>query len=618
MEHFLINSSVCLFVLWLFYKLALENSSWHHWKRFYLIGALLISSIIPFIVIETIVIPIQETSIAEIADLSTGKAAIEAQNFEINGLYILMAVYLIGVAVMLWRFGKNFYSFTIKPDDEVSQYKIYPLILRQEITVPHSFFNRIFVNAKTYKKDLIPEVVLEHEKAHLDQKHSIDIVFIELLLVFFWFNPIFYIIRYSMKLNHEFLADRSVIQQGVNTMTYQELILQHATNSYQHSMANTFHFPIIKKRFNIMKTNTSKANGLLRSLAVIPILTFLIISCGKEEIQLEEISNKNLPQKIVSFVNNKIDDNKTFLINGTEYSAPKVIEELKDYPNAGMDLGFKYNEKSIISIDTNRFESEENLQNALNMLIEETSGKSFAEEQIPEYNRLAKKHKAYMDKNNTLIAWKDDTSRMQDLYHSMTQEQRDNNESWPYLGRVSDLKPGQVPPPPPPAPAQKQQNPPTQKEVGAYNAWAKKIHSETTQLSGNAKLLPIVDEHSLSKFLEIYKRMSQTQKNQSIEFPFPGLKDSQHSFMSDTLTEKQAATKNQIADYNAWARIINSAMEKAEATNNKSLYPIVKQKDHDKYYNIYRNIMTETQRKNSEPWPSFPPPPAPHNSPSPE
>jgi hypothetical protein len=517
MEHFIVNSSVCLFVLWLFYKLVLENTSWHHWKRFYLLGAIGVSLIIPFIVVETIVIPLQNNPLVGLGNLNSSETIVEDKKFEINWLYVWMGIYFIGVAIMLWRFGKNIYSFRIKNDDQIDRYSIYQLILRQGITVPHSFFNRIFVSATDRKKDLIPDAVLKHEKAHLDQKHSVDILLIELLLILFWFNPLFYMIRYSIKLNHEFLADRSVIQQGFSTHQYQELILEHATNSYQQSIANTFHFPIIKKRFSIMKTKTSKTSGLMRSLAIIPVLTLLILSCGKEEIQLEkqkeasiiekefkdkiivlensdqvtidgqeysfknedgkyhfydskgeqfdykskgyqvlfvkyvpEESNLNLPQQIVKFVDNSIDDNKTFLIDGKKYSVNEMIKRLNKYPNATVNLGFKYNEKSIINVDTSRFQSDKSLQNTLNILIEETKGKPFAEQEITEYNRLAKKHKAYMDEHNTLIVWKDETSLMQDIYHSMTKEQQLNNEPWPYLGRANDVKPGQVPPPPPP------------------------------------------------------------------------------------------------------------------------------------------------------------------------
>jgi hypothetical protein len=82
-------------------------------------------------------------------------------------------------------------------------------------------------------------------------------------------------------------------------------------------------------------------------------------------------------------------------------------------------------------------------------IIEDLSSKD-----IEEYNRLAKKHKAYMEEHNNLICWKDETKRMQTIYHSMNEEQRANNEPWPFTGKHNgvDYEGGQIPPPPPPPP----------------------------------------------------------------------------------------------------------------------------------------------------------------------
>ncbi|WP_438969114.1 M56 family metallopeptidase [Nonlabens sp.] len=289
MEHFLINSTVCLFVLWLCYKLLLENSSWHELKRWYLLGALILSLSIPFIVVETVIVPIQEMPFVNVYgnNFTTVTPAIQQMTqeteFTVNWFYVGLIFYLIGVVVMLWRFGRNLYVFRIGREDIVRFYKNYQLVLRNQFTIPHSFIKRIFVSREDYETNQVPEVILEHEKAHLDQKHSIDILFIELLLIVFWFNPLLYVIKYSIKLNHEFLADQAVLNQGISTSVYQKLILKQATTGYQKTLANTFTFPIIKKRFHIMKTNSSKTSLLLRSLVIVPIIAVLIVSCGKEK-----------------------------------------------------------------------------------------------------------------------------------------------------------------------------------------------------------------------------------------------------------------------------------------------------------------------------------------------
>ncbi|MDP5077468.1 MAG: peptidase M56, partial [Nonlabens sp.] len=205
MEHFLINSSVCLFVLWLVYKLLLENTSWHVFKRVYLLGAIIISVVIPFLVVKTVFVPVQELPVLEFQNSMAVPQVTHVTaetGFAIDWVYVALGLYLLGVCIMLFRFTKNLLAFKIQKNDVVSNYASYLLILRGEVTVPHSFWNRIFVSKKQYEQDLIPTVVLEHEKTHLDQKHSLDVLFVELLLVLFWFNPVLYMLRYAIKLNH--------------------------------------------------------------------------------------------------------------------------------------------------------------------------------------------------------------------------------------------------------------------------------------------------------------------------------------------------------------------------------------------------------------------------------
>jgi beta-lactamase regulating signal transducer with metallopeptidase domain len=441
MEHFLINSSICLFVLWLAYKLLLENTSWHSFKRWFLIGSLIISLCIPFIVVETIVIPIEQTSFAAY-DLTVEETIIEETALEVNWWYITLGIYIIGFAVMLWRFCKNLNSFRIQNEDEISSYKTYQLILRNQITIPHSFLKRIFVSKKDHGTNKIPAVVLEHEKAHLDQKHSLDILFIESLIVLLWFNPLLYIIRYSMKLNHEFLADRVVLNQGISTTEYQQTLLDHATISYQQAMANTFTFPIIKKRFHIMKTHTSNTSLVLRSLALVPILALLIISCGKEEtefIEIEEtvIEEQQNNRKLIAVDPSDPEGNIT--INGAPHFYKIKGDKIEIYDQNGNLQDFESQGYEIVKADE-IIEVVEVIEN-------------LTPEDISTYNQLAKKHEQYMKLNDQLIVWENETAHMQTIFNSMNEEQRAANEPWPFTGTHYGVayKPGQIPPPPPPA-----------------------------------------------------------------------------------------------------------------------------------------------------------------------
>lgn len=289
MTHFLF-SSLCLLAFWLFYKLALENISWHRFKRFYLLGVLVVSVVIPFIVVKVNYINIQPQFFNS-STVSDGPAMIlnpvtdhgvvlPASAFDWWQLIGIM--YIIGFVVMTVRFGRNLWSLKINSSDEISRLGRYTLVKKDGLSVPCSFMNRIYIP----KNKEVPTHILDHEKAHLDQRHSWDIIFIELILIVFWFHPLIYLMKYSIKLNHEFLADQAVLKNGFPLSNYQKSLLEFIQWEDQKQLAHTYNFPLIKKRFTIMNTKTKNSQAILRTLAIIPVLGLLIISCGKEKEEL--------------------------------------------------------------------------------------------------------------------------------------------------------------------------------------------------------------------------------------------------------------------------------------------------------------------------------------------
>lgn len=148
----------------------------------------------------------------------------------------------------------------------------------EQIEVPHTFFNFIFLNKNKFENNQIPPEVLLHEQTHAKQKHSLDIIFIELLQVVFWFNPLVYWLKKEVKLNHEFLADQDVINQGVDTKTYQTILLQFSSNQQELALANAINYSSIKKRFTLMKTQTPKRTKWIRSVLLLPLLALLLYS----------------------------------------------------------------------------------------------------------------------------------------------------------------------------------------------------------------------------------------------------------------------------------------------------------------------------------------------------
>jgi hypothetical protein len=161
-------------------------------------------------------------------------------------------------------------------------------VLMNEKVTPHTFLRYIFFNKQTFEYQHIPKEVVWHEETHAKQRHSIDIILVEALQVVLWFNPLLYVMKTSIKLNHEFLADQGVLYKGVNPSVYQEILLQFSTRSTVANLANAINHSSIKKRFTIMKSYTSKRTLLLRSLLLIPVIAFTLYSFSSKETIVQE------------------------------------------------------------------------------------------------------------------------------------------------------------------------------------------------------------------------------------------------------------------------------------------------------------------------------------------
>ena len=291
MEIYILKSAACLGILYLFYKLFLENENMHVFKRFYLLGTIFISFLIPLITFTTFVNP-SETISPVIFTNTIGEDSNSLSFLEALPT-ILWSFYFIGVAFFTFRFGKNLISLVlkIKRNPKLNVQSHINVLLQKQV-IPHTFFKYIFLNKSKYEAMEIPEEVLLHEQTHAIQKHSIDILLIEVFQIIFWFNPFIYLIKNSIKLNHEFLADQAVLSKGIESSHYQNLLLLFSSNTTTPILANSINYSLIKKRFTVMKKQTSKSKIWIRSFLLLPLLAILIFSFSTiEEVERNEVES---------------------------------------------------------------------------------------------------------------------------------------------------------------------------------------------------------------------------------------------------------------------------------------------------------------------------------------
>jgi len=283
MELYLIKSVACLAIFFAFYKLVLERQNMHQLKRFYLLGSTLASFGIPLITF---------TQYIEVAPMTTNFIFSDSlvdmpiETPPIDYLAIsLWSVYFLGVLFFTIRFSLNLTKMVrkIRRNHRLKFANIFHVLLHTP-TTPHTFFSYVFLNKNKFESNEIPPEVLLHEETHAKQLHSLDVLCMELLQIMFWFNPLIYFIKHSMKLNHEFLADQAVLKKGVATAAYQNILLAFSSSASSPTLANSINYSFIKKRFTVMKTQTSKRGIWLRSLLLLPLLSCLIYGFSTKEI----------------------------------------------------------------------------------------------------------------------------------------------------------------------------------------------------------------------------------------------------------------------------------------------------------------------------------------------
>ena len=301
MIDFLTKSTLSLMVFLVFYHLILEREKMHVFNRFYLLFSIVISLAIPFITFEIIkIVPVVEST--EILN-TVAVPSVVPENEELKNmmpieenisftLFTAWAFYGIISCLLLIKFVKNVRKLILKSkSNPIVKYRNANLVLIDEKTIPHTFLNSIFINFDDYNHQNIEDELFAHEFVHVYQKHTLDILFIELLKIIFWFNPIFIFYKKAIQLNHEFLADEEIVKNHDNVAFYQNLLLQKGNNNQTIYLASNLNYLVTKKRLIMMTKSTSQKIAVLKKIAIVPILAILIYFFCIQVVAQEKVIN---------------------------------------------------------------------------------------------------------------------------------------------------------------------------------------------------------------------------------------------------------------------------------------------------------------------------------------
>jgi TonB-dependent SusC/RagA subfamily outer membrane receptor len=277
---YLLKLSVSLGVVFLFYQFVLRRLTFYNWNRWYLLGYSLLSFVIPFIDITP---ALHQNELADnnmvqwiplLYNKSTGKSSLTVWNI-ISLLFVIgMLITLSRLIIQLISFRRMMKKAQLISEDAISLYQV------DESIIPFSFGNAVFFNVNLHTTEEL-EKIIRHEFVHVKQRHSIDIIFSEILCLLNWYNPFAWMLRSAIRQNLEFVADNKVLENGINKKQYQYLLLK-VIGDNQFSIAQKFNFSSLKKRIAMMNKNKSAKMHLLRFLFVLPVLAVILVSFRKE------------------------------------------------------------------------------------------------------------------------------------------------------------------------------------------------------------------------------------------------------------------------------------------------------------------------------------------------
>ncbi|CAN5122162.1 hypothetical protein BH23BAC3_BH23BAC3_31530 [soil metagenome] len=355
MIAYLVYSSLSLGLLFLLYYFFLEKEKRFTFNRVYLLWSLIFSITIPLIPVGMAQadLPWSNLQAASAAETSISYSLVEG--FWLNSpaetasadqrdqttntsLFILLLIYLAISLLLFVRLIRITHMIQMKIRRNPKRLTDgCELVLVNEEVVPHTFLKSVFINRKQYEKGEIPEEVLIHESTHARQNHTLDILFVEFLKVIFWFNPLLYIYKRSIALNHEYLADEAVISKGTAVCEYQKLLLSTIQGRMLHGLVSTFNYTLTKRRLQMMTKSKSTMNFALKSALLLPLFAGMTLILGCESTSTEQSEEG----EIAKVIEVEITETDALIVDGEVMSLDEFDSYLSERSKKPEHVNFK-------------------------------------------------------------------------------------------------------------------------------------------------------------------------------------------------------------------------------------------------------------------------------------
>ncbi len=280
---YLLKVIICSGILFGYYYVSLRNKIFHRWNRFYLLASVVLSLIIPVIKINIFQNTTEDKGavVQMLQTINSGDEIIIDYSRHSNPLSsenIIAAAYCIITFVLLLIFFLALYKiFRLKKNNPETKMKGINFFITDAKGTPFSFFNSIFWNNAIDIHSKQGQQIFNHEIAHIKEKHSYDKIFMNVLLIFFWMNPFFWLMRKELGMIHEFIADKEALEDS-DISAFAEMVLQTVYPGQEFSLTNNFFHSPLKRRIIMFTKNKNPKVNYLSRLLVLPLAAIIFFA----------------------------------------------------------------------------------------------------------------------------------------------------------------------------------------------------------------------------------------------------------------------------------------------------------------------------------------------------
>lgn len=334
---YLPESALCIALLYGVYWLFLRRDTFFMMNRMYLLGITAFSLIFPLL-------PFRFTPTGAAASfvylldpvlITPGKVE-HTVTSHLQWIQVAGIVYFTGLVIFLLRFAiQLFQLFFIVKRNGIQRREGMRLVFVDRGYSPFSFFNLVFIN-ETNIRDPRLQAIMTHEKVHVKQGHTIDLILGEFLCIIQWFNPFAWLTGREMKAVHEFLADEGVLTAGISPTQYQQMILDESMGIQVNGLTNNFNVSLLKKRILMITKTKSGKRARVKMILVVPAIVVLVFLLSARSFSGSPVTqDKNSAVSVTgqqsptttAAAPQSADKNKS-----TKKSSGKVYDQVEVYP----------------------------------------------------------------------------------------------------------------------------------------------------------------------------------------------------------------------------------------------------------------------------------------------